>query len=239
MNDWALEFFEVIHGGFIESANNTISYILGGPRPTMGHLSEHKRSLVSSDPQIVEAVDITPKLLCKSGCASDIFAIQVRCLSIGDAVVEIAVSNTPTLTSCSGSTSLLKINVFCSRPRVIRLKPEVDIVDLQSCPMDLNSQKIAIQNYKRIPIHVAVKDDSGRTFDNITSLILTWNLVPKDLAILDGFKEVTRSEYGIELPGGFVQEIEPIGLNGNMEIVVSALGKKKEIHCYGFDNPTC
>lgn len=95
------------------------------------------------------------------------------------------------------------VNVVCGEPRDVYFKIEKDEKTNKKCPSSTPSatvSRVALSNYANTTVSIIVKDEMGRRFDNVTSLILAWTATPSHLVKFYHEKWVTTqvlpSAYG-------------------------------------------
>lgn len=145
----------------------------GGPRPILGRSGDHQRVIVSEDVNIAQATDVTQSHVLPS---EDYSVIQVLCQKLGETEIKLMIGNTPPVSNCKLHTSSVTTKVTCGKPRKVTLQPELKLSNADACPMDLNSGHVAVQSSSNIDIEIAVYDDVGSRFLNISSFFLDWSL---------------------------------------------------------------
>lgn len=152
---------------------------VGGPRPFLSRAGDHQKVVVSEDPSIVKAADISQFYMLPG---EDFSVIQVLCHKLGETDVKLIISNSPSITNCKSQTSSVTTRVTCGKPRKLILQPELKIANVDACPMDLGSGSVVVQSTKNIDLDVIIYDDCGNKFLNISSLNFEWLASPSSSA---------------------------------------------------------
>ncbi|XP_066600784.1 nuclear pore membrane glycoprotein 210 [Prorops nasuta] len=159
----------------------------GGPQAWFSNPQSYSQKIHISNEEIVGVVKhdyLSAKLL-------DTSVFEVICTTLGETILTYSVSNIPVLPNCKSTYAIAKVKIICGKPRYINLQPLFK--DSKNCPISKSANKIMARSDKNLKVLVAVKDDIGRQFDNITSLNIEWNLMPASI----GF---------VEIPIGSIEE---------------------------------
>lgn len=155
------------------AVGTTINLVfVGGPRRILGRYGDHQRIVVSEDNSIAEATDTTQFHILP---AEDYNVIHVLCRKLGETEIRLIITNNPGIANCA-QTSIVTTRITCGKPRKITLQPLLKVPNTDACPMDLSSGNVVVQSSNNVDIEVAVYDDVGSRFLNISSLFLDWSL---------------------------------------------------------------
>lgn len=199
---------------------------VGGPRPMLGKLGDHERVVVSEDPNIVKAADVTQFYTLPG---EDFSVVQVLCHKLGETDIKLLITNKPATENCKTHSSAIMTRVTCGKPRKILLQPELKIADANACPMDLTSGNVVVQSTKNINLDVILYDDCGAKFLNISSLNFEWSVAPPgsaDLLNKNGVfpKNITIGNVPISLKN--YQVVQPNVQVGGLSVNVTVTGYK-------------
>ncbi|RXG59998.1 Nuclear pore membrane glycoprotein, partial [Armadillidium vulgare] len=182
----------------------------GGPLPWIKKPSSHFAKVDYEDSDILKAELVKPNSRVKSDM--DIHAVLVECNNLGEA------------------TSSVK--VICAVPDTINLRSTIGIKE--GCPDTKGTNTVSIIKvsghcYKPFPLEVTVKDSEGRTFENISSLAITWSVsdsslanFPQDETQLDNFQVI----HDFRIPLTDRQNLVPFGVPGEISVTASLTGYK-------------
>ncbi|KAB7497685.1 Nuclear pore membrane glycoprotein, partial [Armadillidium nasatum] len=106
-----------------------------------------------------------------------------------------------------------------------RVKSDMDI----HAVLATSSVKVSGHCYKPFPLEVTVKDSEGRTFENISSLAITWSVsdlslanFPQDETQLTNFQVI----HDFRIPLTDRQNLVPFGVPGEISVTASLTGYK-------------
>ena len=192
----------------------------GGPRPWIGRFSEHMHQITTEgDKQVIEIEE----LHVNTSDHPDVYIYRVLCRELGEVDVTLHVTNKPPAAHCKKSVATATLKVRCAKPRYISLTSELKTPDISSCPLSLNSEKVVTQSYKLVELLVTVKDEGGRVFDNITSLLFDWKLSHPSLGTIQEKGRVLAEnikEKDITVPYKYYQVLKPKARTGVLEVTV-------------------
>ncbi|XP_069681338.1 nuclear pore membrane glycoprotein 210 isoform X2 [Periplaneta americana] len=198
----------------------------GGPRPWIGRASEHVHQIIlEGDEKIVEVTELVDR----TEENSDNYLYRVLCKELGEVHVTLQITNVPSVGHCKKSLSEASLKVHCARPRYVTMTSEQP--DTASCPLNLNSGKLVVQNYKELELLVVVKDEHGRVFDNVTSLYFDWKLSHSTLGTLVEKGSVISKaiqEEEIILPNKNYQVLKPTARTGVLDVSVTVVAYHSE-----------
>lgn len=205
----------------------------GGPRQPVGQPpSELKRTIKSSNNDTVDVFDVTKTYPGES----DRTVLRVLCRKLGESMVTLSMANVPLQSSCANKESTESVNIVCGKPRGVFLQPEIKVANVESCPMELSSDRVVVQTYQDVELNVIVVDDVGRRFLNITSLKFKWEVCPQELGkvhSIDGtFQRLTDFGGGLMYGNSSYQLITPNATSGAMEVTGTIIGYHKKILSY-------
>lgn len=207
----------------------------GGPKPLLGRPSEHKHVVSTADEGVVTVADITQ--MSSDSPEHELTAISVLCHKLGETEVTLSITNTANLPNCINTESVAKVWVICGRPRSVVLQPRMKVADAQSCPMDLSSDRIAVQSYQDIELDVIVKDQDGRRFLNISSLKFEWKMNPKEAGEFAISNSVLTQKNIKNCGLDSFQRIKPKISTGTIDVTVSVPGYLKNVLSKNKINP--
>lgn len=199
----------------------------GGPLPWANKSQDYSRQIHLSDERIAEVAHYEDSL---SEQQFDKTVFRVICKALGETALTYTVSNVPLFPNCRHTRVSETINVVCGKPRYIYLLAEFK--DNQKCPISQNAEKIIAHSDKRLKISVSVKDESGRQFDNITSLNIEWNLKPSDsggVEIPSGMIEDTWTDENVILPKNHYQNVIFRKQYGTLAVFATVTGYQKHV----------
>ncbi|KAK9877491.1 hypothetical protein WA026_018602 [Henosepilachna vigintioctopunctata] len=145
----------------------------GGPQPLLSRPMEHYRIVTTANPEIASAKDITNP---HSMLIEDFTVIKVICKKLGETDLLLKISNSPIMPNCADSPGSASIKIYCSKPRSIQLTPEIQVVDVHTCPLDITAEKVMVQSNTDIELDIIVLDHMGRRFLNISSFLYEWTV---------------------------------------------------------------
>lgn len=96
----------------------------GGPRPQIGRQSEHQRIVNVESEAIAQAEDVTSHNFLPN---EDTTAVYVLCRKLGETIVKLTISNTPSLPNCKSLGSNAIVKVICGKPRKLHIQPEIKV----------------------------------------------------------------------------------------------------------------
>lgn len=175
----------------------------GGPKPSLNRPSDHRRSVQTEDITIVTAEDAT-----ENHSDPDLTVVSVLCRKLGETSVTLSISNSPLLPNTKTKESVANVRVICGKPRSVALQPKIKVADACSCPMDLSADRVVVNSNEDVELEVAVRDELGRKFLNVSSLKFEWGSKPEDLATLassDGTFERFTTKGSIVFGNGSYQ----------------------------------
>lgn len=149
----------------------------GGPRPFVGHSNDFQRTVVSSDEDLVQVIDETNNY--KFDYDEDYTVLNVLCKKYGETDIKLMIVHLPICKNCKIETNSVLTHVTCSKPVQILLKPELQIVNPDNCPMDLNSGSIMVHRNENLHVEVFILNENDDKLLNISSLKLKWNVEPQ------------------------------------------------------------
>lgn len=145
----------------------------GGPQPSLSQPMEHYRNVSTSNPDIIKVEDATnPHTM----LIEDFTVIDVLCLKLGETDLHLKISNNPIIPNCQSIPGSVAVKVYCGKPRSIQMTPEIQVVDVHTCPLDLTAEKVIVQSKTNIELDIIIRDDAGRRFLNISSFLYQWKI---------------------------------------------------------------
>lgn len=198
----------------------------GGPHPWSSKPQSYSKKIQVSEKKIVEVIEQGDSL---SGSDS-ISVFEVLCKALGEAVLMYTISNIPLLPNCKSTYATETVRIICGKPRHIYLQPEFK--DSKNCPISLNTERIMAHSDKILKLITIVKDEDGRTFDNITSLHIEWNLKPSRIGSVEmsfGSMEETFMDMNVILPKHYYQNVIFKKHSGTLTLTATVTGYQKYI----------
>ncbi|CAL7946385.1 unnamed protein product [Xylocopa violacea] len=176
----------------------------GGPHPWSSKPQSYLRKIQVSEKKVAEATarEDSPAEL------YDLSVFEVMCKALGVVDVTYTISNIPLLPNCKSTYASETVKIICGKPRHIYLQPEFK--DSINCPISLNTERIMAHSDKNLKLITIVKDEEGRTFDNITSLHIEWLLKPSTIGFVEmpfGSFEETVMDMNVILPKNYYQNV--------------------------------
>ncbi|XP_076658304.1 nucleoporin 210 [Halictus rubicundus] len=226
----AYEPLEVVHPNSRESvlAVGTSRKIIfkGGPHPWSNKPQSYLRKVQVSEKKIIEVTEHGELV----GGLYKVSVVEVMCKALGDVVLTYTISNVPLLPNCKSTYAAQTVRIICGKPRHIYLQPEFK--DSKNCPISLNTERIMAHSDKSLKLIVLVKDEEGRTFDNITSLHIDWNLKPTSIGSVEmssGSIEETVTDMNVVLPKHYYQNVIFKKHSGSLALTATVTGYQKYI----------
>ncbi|XP_076279834.1 nucleoporin 210 [Lasioglossum baleicum] len=198
----------------------------GGPHPWSNKPQSYLRKVQVSEKKIIEVTEHGDLV----GGLYKISVVEVMCKALGDVVLTYTVSNVPLLPNCKSTYATQTVRIICGKPRHIYLQPEFK--DSKNCPISLNTERIMAHSDKSLKLIVLVKDEEGRTFDNITSLHIDWNLKPTSVGSVEmssGSIEETVTDMNVVLPKHYYQNVIFKKHSGSLALIATVTGYQKYI----------
>ena len=145
---------------------------------------------VTSDSSIVSSLEIKDRYRYNK----DLHVFRVKCLEYGDTPLELDVGNIASTTLPNPATAKTKVQIICGRPASLIIKPKLK----SSCPLSAPQDSVfPIEKNQNPEIEVVVRDESGRSFYNITTLNIVWNTDGSAaLETQNGVKEIVNGVKG-------------------------------------------
>ncbi|XP_053988309.1 nuclear pore membrane glycoprotein 210 [Hylaeus volcanicus] len=198
----------------------------GGPQPRSSKSQSYLQNIQVSDPKIAEVIEHEdlPNELYK------LSVFEVMCKALGEVVLTYTISNVPLLPNCKSMYAIATVRIICGKPRHIYLKPEYK--DNKNCPMSLNTERVMAHSDKDLKLLIIVKDEEGRTFDNITSLYIEWSLKPSSVGFVatsPGCREETLTDMNVVLPKNYYQNVIFKKHSGVLTLTATVTGYQKYI----------
>ncbi|XP_031847094.2 nucleoporin 210 [Nomia melanderi] len=198
----------------------------GGPHPWSNKPQSYSRKVQVSEKKIVEVTEHGDLL----GGLYKVSVIEVMCKALGEVLLTYTISNIPLLPNCKNTHATEIVRIICGKPRYIYLQPEFK--DSKNCPISLNTERIMAHGDKKLKLITIVKDEEGRTFDNITSLHIDWNLKPSSIGspeMSSGSIEETFTDMNVILPKHYYQNIVFKKHFGSLTLTATVTGYQKNI----------
>ncbi|XP_015435256.1 PREDICTED: nuclear pore membrane glycoprotein 210 [Dufourea novaeangliae] len=198
----------------------------GGPYPWSSKPQSYSRKVQVSDKKIAEVIEYEDSL---SGLYK-VSVFEVMCKALGEVIVMYTISNVPLLQNCKNTFATETVRIICGKPRHIYLQPEFK--DSKNCPISLNTERVMAHSDKSLKLITIIKDEEGRTFDNITSLHIDWNLKPSSVGSVEmssGSIEETFTDMNVILPKHYYQNVIFKKHSGSLTLTATVTGYQKYI----------
>ncbi|XP_078048616.1 nucleoporin 210 isoform X1 [Augochlora pura] len=198
----------------------------GGPHPWSNKPQSYLRKVQMSEKKIIDVTEYGDSV----GGLFKVSVIEVTCKALGDVILTYTISNVPLLPNCKSTYATQTVRVICGRPRHIYLQPEFE--NSKNCPISLNTERIMAHSDKNLKLITIVKDEEGRTFDNITSLQIDWNLKPTSIGSVEmslGLIEETFTDMNVILPKHYYQNVNFKKHSGSLALTATVTGYQKYI----------
>ncbi|XP_069952997.1 nuclear pore membrane glycoprotein 210, partial [Cherax quadricarinatus] len=199
----------------------------GGPLPWISKPSSHTAKVKIDNTDMVRV-----KLLGETKKHSDIHAVEVLCLDLGEFTLTLTVGNSPSPTLPHPRSVSSTLKVVCALPDAISLAAVIKrpVAAQSPCPAVAEIGVSVAHCYKSLLMEVIVTDSDNRKFDNISSLVFKWSLSNESLAVIpdepSSLMQVTTI-HGFSLPVKTHQMLNPIGEVGEVIVGVKLTGFNK------------
>ncbi|XP_076635899.1 nucleoporin 210 [Colletes latitarsis] len=198
----------------------------GGPHPWSSKPQSYLRKIQVSESKFVEVIEHgdLPNEFHK------LSVFEVMCKALGEVILTFTISNVPLLPNCKSMYAIETVRIICGKPRHIYLQPEYK--DSKNCPISLNTERVMAYSGKNFKLITIVKDEEGRTFDNITSLHIEWNLKPSSIGFVEmspGCMEETFTDMNVILPKNYYQNVIFKKHSGVLTLTATVTGYQKYI----------
>ncbi|XP_076668038.1 nucleoporin 210 [Andrena cerasifolii] len=198
----------------------------GGPHPWSSKPQSYLKKVQWSEKKIIEVIEHGDSL----NGLENVSVFEVMCRALGEVVLTYTISNVPLLPNCKSTYASETVRIVCGKPRHIYLQPEFK--DSKNCPINLNTERIMAHSDKNLKLITIVKDEEGRTFDNITSLHIEWSLKPSSISSVEmssGSIEETFTDMNVILPKNYYQNVVFKKHFGTLTLTATVTGYQKYI----------
>ncbi|XP_042211678.1 nuclear pore membrane glycoprotein 210-like isoform X2 [Homarus americanus] len=198
----------------------------GGPLPWINKRSTHTAKAQVDDPEKV-GVQLLDEVK-----QSDVHAIEVVCHDLGEFTLTLTVGNSPVPTLPHPRSVSSTLSVVCALPDAISLAAIIKrpVAAVSPCPAVAEIGVSVAHCYKPLSMEVIVTDSENLKFDNISSLVLKWNLSDETLASIpaepSSLTQVSTVQ-GFSLPIKTKQMLKPTGEVGEVLVSVMLTGFNK------------
>ncbi|KAL3288731.1 hypothetical protein HHI36_003166 [Cryptolaemus montrouzieri] len=190
----------------------------GGPQPVLSKPMEHYRVVTISNPEIASVKDITNP---HSMLIEDFTVIKVSCLKLGETDLLLKISNSPIVPNCGSTPGSANVKIYCSKPRSIQLTPEIQVVDVHTCPLDITAEKVIVQSNTDIELDIIVLDHMGRRFLNISSFLFDWRVDSKAEFLTTSVFPRPHTFGSVLIPHRSYQVVKPHVDKGTIDVSVT------------------
>uniref|UniRef100_T1JBD5 BIG2 domain-containing protein n=1 Tax=Strigamia maritima TaxID=126957 RepID=T1JBD5_STRMM len=151
----------------------------GGPRAWVLKPESHVKNVSMSNTSLASAT-FKSIVHCKN---RDAHLFTVFCKSVGKTTAILRVGNMPSTSLPKPLTAYAEISVVCGIPSSILLHPVIHRPSHAKGLCQTNTRKVSVQCYSNLELMLEMLDDTGRPFDNVTSLIVEWEISDPLLAL--------------------------------------------------------
>ena len=202
----------------------------GGPQPYIGRLFDYKRTVASTNNESVAANEARGSYTVVDGKMYTV--VYVLCRRLGESDVVLSVSNSLPLSNCKSKTVSVTVKVICGKPRSVSLRPHVETDGVNTCPMELNAERITVQRGKDVELDVIIRDENGLKFLNVTSLSFEWSSKPDyEVNFISKNSVLHRNEFTDTVNFGYTsyQVATPKIEKGQVEVLAQVTGYHKKV----------
>nr|XP_022913052.1 nuclear pore membrane glycoprotein 210 isoform X1 [Onthophagus taurus] len=172
------------------AVGTTIQLIFtGGPAMMHGREIQYLKGIITENSDIVEAADITEKMELPPS-EEEFTVVGVFCKALGESMVNLTIFDAPTVVNTHSIDCQMDVLIICGKPRTLKIQPELNTDNVHSCPMDLSADKALIQSDHDTELDIAVMNENGLRFLNITTLRFEWSADPPEFAVLHSMDSV-------------------------------------------------
>lgn len=145
---------------------------------------------MSFDSSVVSSLEIKDRYRYNK----DLHVFRVKCLQYGETNLELDVGNLASPTLPNPANAKAKVQILCTRPTSMIIKPKLK----SSCPLSSPQDSVfPIETNQNPEIEVEVRDDNGRGFYNISTLNIVWRVDgTASFETQNGVKEVVNGVKG-------------------------------------------
>jgi len=212
------------------SVGTTSSVILqGGPLPWAEEPETFYTNVDVMDDKVISVVrddDKSKSVKTRRGHNeySDTHFFQVTCLALGESEFTYTVGNTESDTNELPAVDSAEVLVKCSQPSKITLF-------VQSDNMVMTDDEVLVDNSQEFELVLTVKDDAGKTFDNVDSLSFGVSLSDAALAKQKEPEFVTPAvaQGGSSGSNKPYKTFVPQGKSGDLELEVKLSGYQQQV----------
>ena len=170
----------------------------------------------------------------------DLHVFRIECRKLGSSNLTLEVGNQQSATLPNPAKESVSLEVFCDEPNAIFLK--VKLKSDENCPLfnlleddgetiKLKDQKMPVSASNQVEIELIAKNSLGKTFNNLSSLAVNWNIEAKNNQNDEIFKNLILNDFTEEVNGAngyrrlnrnFIS-LPPVGREGNALIDANLL----------------
>lgn len=201
---------------------STTLLFYGGPQPWLGHSVGYKAEfeidenlLTFNELPVIRDID-----------GHKTYAYSITCKSLGTTRANLIVKNIPVFNKFESETiSQTSVEVVCAIPKFVK----VFVTDIQDdCPINKSPNNIFAYTHEKLFIRVNIIDEDGNIFDNATMVNASWVISDIDLVrVVNAFDLNEIMEYGFSFPNYHYSILEPLRIEGSIEVVFQLTGYKK------------
>ena len=179
----------------------------------------------TSEPSIVSSFEVLDRYRYNK----DLHVFRVKCLQYGETDLKLDVGNLASATLPNPSSANAQVKIVCARPSSLIIRPKLK----SSCPLSAPQDSVfPIEKNQNPEIEVEVRDDSGRSFYNISTLNILWKIEGKGtLETQNGVKEIVNGAKGYFSITKNIQTLREIRSN-SVKIGAEINGYKKDFKDY-------
>ncbi|ELU01491.1 hypothetical protein CAPTEDRAFT_222865 [Capitella teleta] len=189
----------------------------GGPQPWVLDRRGYYEKAKAENPDLIEMTPVKD-----NSPSRHLHVFLVVCTQLGEQAITLNVGNTPTVKNTFPASSQASITFACAEPRALRLIP---MLSLPRCPLSAEfDDPFPLYSGKHVDLQVTVLDESGRRFDNFSSLLIDWSISDQSLATFVDDETVITDRSVMESGMRNLKYYKPMSLmhrEGSINVVAS------------------
>lgn len=138
----------------------------------------------------------------------NLHVFRIECRTLGSSNLTLEVGNHQSATLPNPAKESVNLEVFCDEPQSVHLK--VKLKSDENCPLfnffedgetKLKEQKIPVSAFNQVEIELVGRNSLGKTFSNLSSLAVSWNVEAKNNQNDEVFKTLVLNDFTEEVNG--------------------------------------
>ena len=138
----------------------------------------------------------------------NLHVFRIECRKLGSSNLTLEVGNHQSATLPNPAKESVNLEVFCDEPHSMHLK--VKLKSDENCPLfnffedgetKLKEQKIPVSASNQVEIELVGRNQLGKTFSNLSSLAMSWNIEAKNNQNDEVFKNLVLNDFTEEVNG--------------------------------------